>query len=333
MEKELQEKVDVSIQRIKTFEPKDGYFVAYSGGKDSTVLLELVKRAGVKYDVHYSVTTVDPPELVRFIISQFDTVIYAYHDGRQKRFRVVCGRMVSDETAGGNEIFFQIPEIPMRKLIVKKQMPPTRLMRYCCEELKECDGKGRITMTGVRWAESTNRKLTHGVANIQGKADATKELADDMGANYKLNKRGEVILNDDNDENRRMVEHCFRTQKTLVNPIVDWTDADVWDFIKSAGLPHCSLYDQGWNRLGCIGCPMATLKGQKRDFERWPAMKKMYLDAFAEMLEVRKAKGKTNATSEWWKDADGVMKWWMGYYIGVEKGQISIDDILSEVGT
>lgn len=91
MDKALQEKVDVAIQRIKTFEPKDGYFVAYSGGKDSTVLLELVRRAGVKHDVHYSVTTVDPPELVRFIISQFDTVVYAYHDGRQKRFRNVGG--------------------------------------------------------------------------------------------------------------------------------------------------------------------------------------------------------------------------------------------------
>ena len=84
----LSDKVQASIERIKAFEPQDGYFLAYSGGKDSTVLLELARRAGVKFDVHYSVTTVDPPELVRFVISQFDAVIYNYPDGRQKRFSV-----------------------------------------------------------------------------------------------------------------------------------------------------------------------------------------------------------------------------------------------------
>lgn len=326
MIRELSEKVGLSIQRIKAFEPEDGYFVAYSGGKDSTVLLELVRRAGVKHDIHYSVTTVDPPELVQFIISQFDAIIYAYRDGRKKRFRREGGRLVLDPEATGREITFELPELPMRKLIVEKLMPPTRIARYCCEELKESHGVGRVTITGVRWAESTNRKLTHGAVNIQGKPKRTRELAEEIGANYKLNKRGEVIMNDDNDEARRMVEHCYRTQKTMVNPIVDWTDEDVWDFIRAEGIPYCRLYDEGHHRLGCIGCPMSR-KARMHDFDRWPWMKKLYKDAFAEMLEKRAAAGKTTGMDSWWNGPDGVMKWWMGYYDGVEKGQVSIDDL------
>ena len=62
-----------------------------------------------------------------------------------------------------------------------------------------------------------------------------------MGANFKLNKHGELIMNDDNDENRRMVEQCYRTQKTMVNPIVDWTDDDVWMFLNENNIPHCCL--------------------------------------------------------------------------------------------
>ena len=140
-------------------------------------------------------------------------------------------------------------------------------------------------VTGVRWAESANRKLTHGVANIQGRKKATRKKADAMGAEYTLNKHGEVIMNDDNDGNRRMVEQCYRTQKTMVNPIVDWEDEDVWDFLNSYGIPHCSLYDEGFKRLGCIGCPLSGRKNMERDFERWPKYKELYIKAFQRMID------------------------------------------------
>lgn len=332
MNKELYEKVKASIGRIEAFEPQDGYFLAYSGGKDSTVLLELAKRSGVKFDAHYHITTVDPPELVRFVISQFDAVVYTYFNDSQKRFGVQNGRLVLDENASGCEIYFDLPETPMRKLIPKKKMPPTRLARYCCQELKEVYGVGRVTMTGVRWDESSNRRATQGVVSFQGKSMLVQEEANEVGAKYKLNRHGDVILNDDNDEARRMVEICYRTHKTLVNPIVDWTDQDVWDFIKGENIPYCKLYDEGFKRLGCIGCPLGNYASQKREFKRYPAFKKFYIDAFADMLEVRINMGRDDKTDGFWKDADSVFKWWTGGFIGVAKGQISIDDIL-EGGT
>src|SRR5690606_8641628 len=112
-------------------------------------------------------------------------------------------------------------------LIPKKKIPPTRLIRYCCSELKESQGKGFITVTGVRWAESSNRKNNQDLISI-----------------FTKKKENTLLLTMDNDENRRTVESCYRTQKTLLNPIIDWLDEDVWEFIKAENIPYCSLYDE-----------------------------------------------------------------------------------------
>jgi len=48
-----------------------------------------------------------------------------------------------------------------------------------------------------------------------------------------------------------MVEHCYRTRKTMVNPIVDWTDEDVWEFLTHYGCKSNPLYECGFKRIGC----------------------------------------------------------------------------------
>lgn len=150
---ELGEKVKTSIERLKAFEPRngEGYYLAFSGGKDSVVCKALMDMAGVKYDATYRVTSVDPPELVRFIMEKHPDVkreIPHYPDGKP---------------------------ITMWNLIPKKLMPPTRLVRYCCAELKESGGDGRKVVTGVRWAESRNREENQGQVTIYGKS-AQKSL-------------------------------------------------------------------------------------------------------------------------------------------------------------
>ena len=122
----VRDKVQMALDRLREFEPEGGYYLAYSGGKDSTVLLDLARRSGVKFDAHYNLTTVDPPELVYFIRTQPDVII-------------------------------ESPEKTMWQLIVEKRMPPTRMVRYCCQELKERGGGGRRVLTGVRRAESAKR--------------------------------------------------------------------------------------------------------------------------------------------------------------------------------
>ena len=261
---EWYDKVKVAIERIKAFEPAEGYWLAYSGGKDSVVCKALCDMAGVKYQAHYSCTSVDPPELVRFIRSQPD----------------VCFDIPKDKD--GNPI-------TMWNLIPRKLIPPTHYARYCCEELKESAGKGYITITGVRWAESTNRKNNRALINIGN------------------SKRNKILLNFDDDEARRMTEQCYRTRRTMLNPIIDWLDEDVWEFIKGYGISYCILYDCGYKRLGCIGCPLSS--NAKKELEAYPKYKENYIRAFNKMLNERRKKGLP--VYETWQTGEDVMDWWL----------------------
>ena len=180
----------------------------------------------------------------------------------------------------------------MWNLIVDRGMPPTRKARYCCAELKESKGKGRVTVTGVRWEESLNRRRTHGMVDVQGNVKKIQAVVDEAGAVAKNNGRGTLILNSDNDASRKVVEQCFQKNKTVVNPIIDWTEEDVWEFLNDVvKVPHCELYDQGWKRLGCIGCPMANVEERRKSFETWPKYKLNYIRAFQRMIDARQAEG------------------------------------------
>lgn len=181
----VRDKVKRAVEVAKCFCPPEGFCLAYSGGKDSVVTKKILDLANVPYDAHYNVTTVDPPELVRFIISQFDAVVYEYHDGRSNKYFVVKnGRLHPGTLENGKVIYFSIPRLPMRKLIVERKMPPTRLMRYCCEELKEVTGDGRVVVTGVRAAESRNRKQNQGMVTFPDKKVAA--VAEANNANFML---------------------------------------------------------------------------------------------------------------------------------------------------
>lgn len=100
---------------------------------------------------------------------------------------------------------------------------------------------------------------------------------------------------------------CYKDHTTLINPIIDWTTDEVWEFIKEYKIPYCSLYDEGFERLGCIGCPMGH--HQEEEFERWPKYKELYLTAFGKMLEENKKKGITHKAN--WDTAEDVMDWWI----------------------
>lgn len=101
-----------------------------------------------------------------------------------------------------------------------------------------------------------------------------------------------------------MVEQCYKLTKTVLNPIIDWTDAEVWEFIHEYNVPYCELYDQGYKRLGCIGCPMSSR--QAEELERWPKYKMAYIKAFQRMIDKYDDKRKTE-----WKTGEDVMAWWV----------------------
>jgi len=228
-------KIVLTLEMLRQMEPEDGYYLAFSGGKDSIVLYELAQLAEVKFDAHFHVT-VDPPELVKFIREKFPNVI---HDR---------------------------PEKTMWQIIPAHLMPPTRIVRYCCEELKERGGDGRIVLTGVRADESNKRRTW------------------------------------------RHINPCSKRGKTLIHPILWWSEDDVWNFIKERRLSYCSLYNEGFRRIGCVGCPMAGPDTQRREFARWPKIRMAYIHAFERMLKERRGHGKGNYT---WESGEEVMGWWL----------------------
>lgn len=228
------DKVEIAIERLKMFVPGEGYYGAFSGGKDSVAIKELVTMAGIQCDWHYNWTTVDPPEVLRFIKK--------YHP----------------------DVEIHQPILTMWQLIVKKRMPPTRLVRYCCEHLKERGGAGRHVLTGIRGQESFKRSK------------------------------------------RQMVEHCFKDEsKIYVNPILDWSENDVWEFIHKYHLSYCSLYDEGFTRIGCIMCPMNSRRMEK-DAKRWPKYYQAYVRAFQRCIDKRIEDGL--ATN--WQTGQEMMDWW-----------------------
>ena len=279
------DKIKTAIERIKfAYEVAQqrelgDLYVCFSGGKDSTVLAELCKMAqeqyGVEYSLNYNVTGIDPPELVYFMRQHYPELIW--HPYKKS----------------------------MWQLIIEKHMPPTRLVRYCCAELKERGGENKMCLTGVRWAESVKRKNNRTAYEVFGK---TKE---------------QRMLFSDNDDGRLGFENCMMKRKLVCNPIVDWENDEVWEFIHKYDLPYCSLYDEGFSRLGCIGCPISGTIGQKNEFARYPKFKKLYLLAFDKTLKGISDQSKMN-----WKTAEDVMNWWLSDK--AEKpieGQITMEEL------
>lgn len=213
--------------RLSEHRYKKPLMVIYSGGKDSQVIVALAERAGINFEVVNSHTTADAPETVYFIREQFKAM-----EERGIKCSIVMPR-------------YKDKPVSMWTLIPQKLMPPMRLVRYCCAVLKENTGKNRFIATGVRWAESTNRK-SRGVMEVLNK-DPKKR----------------IVLMNDNDEKRKLFETCNTKGAMTVNPIIDWSDCEIWDYINVEKLPCNPLYCRGLKRVGCIGCTMASPKIRK----------------------------------------------------------------------
>lgn len=296
-----EDKEQFAIDILRDF-ASDGCLIMDSGGKDSAVLVHVAIKAGIPIKVVHNHTTVDAPETVYYVRDKF------------KRL---------DKKGIQTEISY--PKETMWQLIVRKLTPPTRLIRYCCAELKETYGYGQKTATGVRRAESASRKNNQGIITI---VNPTKELKDKVdNENFTLTNKGGVVLNLDNSETRDAYEYCYRTRKTLINPLIDWTDADIWEYIRNENIEVNPLYECGHTRVGCIGCPMAG-KHRYIQFEMYPTYEGAYKTAFGKMLESRKAKGLKNM--QIWADADAVFRWWMEDK--TDPNQITIEQWMAELG-
>ena len=276
--------------------------VTYSGGKDSDVMLHLAESClnTNDFEVLNSHTTVDAPETVYHIRKVF----------KRLNEKGINTTVDYHKKADGTNI-------TMWNLIPQKLMPPTRIVRYCCQVLKETGTPNRICALGVREAESTKRQGRDIFATRGGKY--TEALFFSLDHALEVHQESQEIQDDAWD--CTLIKQMKENSDTMVNPIYRWLDTDIWDYIRKENIVVNPLYSKGYDRVGCIGCPLASYHQRIKEFNDYPQYKKAYIKAFDKMLEVRREKGKKCE----WKTGQEVFDWWIEEGKHNIKGQLELD--------
>lgn len=296
--------------------------ISYSGGKDSDVLLDIaIKNLNKEdFEVINSHTSVDAPETV-------------YHI--RKKFKE-CEEM-------GIKTTVHIPrdengkQITMWSLIEKKQMPPTRLSRYCCQFLKETSTPNALCALGVRKDESTGRGGRDYFAVFVNKGKGARYFGLEHAREVfeealKVSEEYNEPVETPSPFDCTMIANMKAKGDTVTMPIYEWSDYDIWNYIQTRGLEVNPLYEKGYKRVGCVGCPLGSRRSMLREFADYPIYKLNYIRAFERMLKRRRENGKDDVTDreEWHKWATGqdVFNWWIREGTENVYGQISINDYM-----
>lgn len=265
---EQEKKVEVAYERFRwAAKEAERLFdmplvVRYSGGKDSDVILQLAKESGVPFRVTHNLTTADPPDNVYYI-------------------RGVFARLREE----GIDCRIDLPRRSLWRIMRETLVIPSRIMRVCCSELKERKmPDAPYIVTGVRWAESAGRRAKSGIAMVH-----TTSAPIHRGVGQAAAAAG--LLTTDDASSRRLFEQCQMRGVRVLNPIIDWSDEDVWSYLASRGIEGNPLYKEGWTRIGCVGCPLAGRRARELAFARYPKLYKAWAESVAYVIERRREMG------------------------------------------
>ena len=233
------------------YDPQDGYYLAFSGGKDSQALYHMAQLVGVKFKAHMNFTSVDPPEVIRFVRHQY------------------------------SDVHTIPPKDSIYNIAIQRGILPSMRIRWCCSEFKERAGAGKVTLIGIRRQESARRAKRNEVEIDSRKFSGTLEGLDEYREQKLAKKRKKKIegVNITNVTEERTLGCISGKESLLISPLLYWTEDDVWTFLNALGVPHCSLYDEGWHRIGCINCPMTSRIQKMQENERWPHVKRNWIKA------------------------------------------------------
>lgn len=269
---DFQKKIKHSVELLRKaeklalkYDSEDGFYLAFSCGKDSQAMFHVAKMAGVKFKAHMNFTSVDPPQVIIFKRRQYPSVV---------------------EHAPRASIF---------DLAVEKGILPSMRIRWCCAELKESAGAGKVTLIGIRRDESSRRAKRHEV-EVSNKKFSGNLAQFTQWQQEEISKKEEKLMRKMKRDGKKVNEDQFSLDKDnevrcingkdsiLVSPIFDWSESDVWYFLNNIlGVPHCELYDQGYTRIGCILCPMSQYKQKLRELRDFPHVKRGWIRAIKEI--------------------------------------------------
>ena len=253
----LELKERLSLIRISEYYYHFGgkIYVSFSGGKDSTVLLHLVRSKFPDVEAVFLDTGLEFPEIRQFVktISNVTWVkpkltfrevlekygypviskevaqkLYEIRNTKSEKLR--NKRLYGDETGNG--------------LMAKKWRPlidaPFKISHNCCNALKKYPVKafekrsGKVPTVGTMVEESTLRSTIY----LQ------------KGCN------------------------SFEGKRPMSTPIAFWRESDIWEYIKKYKLEYSPIYDMGYSRTGCMFCMFGV--HLEKDENRFQRMKKTH---------------------------------------------------------
>ena len=275
MRRSLEEKTAYSIALLRkaeatalSLDPENGFWLAFSGGKDSQCLYHIAQEAGVKFRTHMNLTSIDPPEVIRFVRENYPEV-----------------EMIR-------------PRMSIYDMAKKKGCLPTRRARWCCAEYKETVGAGKATLIGIRHEESARR--------------ARRNEAELLGHKFS------GTFDQWSEHEETMVACVGGKDKLLISPIIDWTEHDVWEYLDTRGIQHCSLYDRGYRRIGCILCPMSGMRQKRREMEEYPHVRRKWLEAIRWLMDNKWKRPQCRTAEDsldWWISGKNFREWYADKYL------------------
>lgn len=304
--REAQECLKLGAEMSKHYYKKP-LIITYSGGKDSDVMLDIASKClniG-DYEILNSHTTVDAPETVYHIRD-----VFKHYEELGVHTEIIYPTYKGEPTT-------------MWKLIEHKGIPPTRIIRYCCQVLKETSTPNRMVALGVREDESSARQGRDAFAS-RGNSKTGNEWRslDHTFAMFQLDKMDKA-----DSYECEIIKNCKKNKDTLVQPIYKFTDSDIWEYIRREGVKTNPLYERGYKRVGCIGCPMGGANHQRREFKDFPKYRQAYVRAFDKMLVKRQEEGKPFMHGDTaFRDGEDVMRWWLGE----NPKQVTFDELFKE---
>lgn len=265
----LHRKIAHAISVIEKFVMQQGgvanVYVSFSGGKDSTVVLDLVRKLHPEIPAVFCDTGLEYPE-VREFVKTIDNVEWlkpkmTFKDVIETYGYPAISKEVSQQIWEALTLNPECKTVEKRKQQIAKKWQPfiqdknaPQLSHRCCDILKKNPAKvyerrtGRMPITGVMAAESRLRKqhwLRHGCIS-------------------------------------------FTAKRTQCKPLSIFTEEDIWEYINKTGIKICPVYDSPLiDRTGCIFC----LFGQHRDNgKKFRHLKETHPKLFTYCMETLKMK-------------------------------------------
>ena len=251
-------KIAKSQQRVREFIDycggREGVYVAFSGGKDSTVLLDIVRSIEKDIPAVFVDTGLEYPEIKDFVKGipnleylrpekTFYQVIneYGYPVVSKKTSKMI--RMITnptDRNKNSRKLYWEgigkngekYKRFVLPKKWRKLRYAPFKISEKCCDVLKKNPIK--------RFAKKSQRSPFIGT----------------MASDSELRQKDYLTRSC----------NIFTEGNCQSRPLGFWREGDVWEYIKSKKLAYSTIYDKGEKRTGCIFCMFGVHmeKGENR---------------------------------------------------------------------